>query len=190
MFAISAPETAEPSYYAQFRSAKIAMVCMLLLICLEGRALICYWLQTAAEVDAILDDDENACMIPAHQRPAHDFDSSNTTVASVDVPIPADNIGCVKKLRWRTSCLLALLLHVSAHPRRFKLLQKMGWAGSGLGKLGTGMLLQFTAFEMRSFHIDDPFTLWRRRHCRADPCGVHTIYAWTREADRVRGNVC
>ncbi len=101
----------------------------------------CYWMQTAAEVDAIQDDDESACMIPAHQRPAHDFDSSNTTVASVDVPIPADNVGCVEKSGVDTiNCLFVLLqADFSARPRRFKLLQKMGWAGSGLGKLGTGM---------------------------------------------------
>ena len=54
----------------------------------------CILVQVSLEGAVIRDDDDDARMMPINAKFTQDFDSSGTQVASVDVPIAEDNVGC------------------------------------------------------------------------------------------------
>lgn len=66
--------------------------------------------------ESLLDDLAEEFRLPINQRPTENVDLENVEQASLDRQLPSSNIG-------------------------FRLLQKMGWKGKGLGKDEQGLLL-------------------------------------------------
>jgi hypothetical protein len=75
-----------------------------------------------------LDDDEEEFRLPRSHRPTENLDTEGLEQASVDTQLGASNVG-------------------------FKLMQKMGWKGKGLGENEQGLLQQLLSSDWLIFRF-------------------------------------